>query len=302
LDKQEARALSYYIMAAFHEDLGNLSAAISDYQQCLKFEQDNPLLRLRLACGYIKNNQLEEAVKQLNECARLDAAVVEPHAILALIYSSQNKFELAGREYELALKNASRLEPGNVEIYKGLGLVYLRQKKFKEAEEAYKLAINLAPQDAEACFYLANIYDAQGRRPKAEEELKKSLELRPEYPEALNYLGYMYAEEGRNLPEAEGLIRRALEMDADNGAYIDSLGWLYFKQGKIAEALIELEKAAKLVEDPVVYEHLGDAYQKKGDCPQARANWEKSLKLNPEQDKIKKKLEGFLCSTTTPPR
>lgn len=72
---------------------------------------------------------------------------------------------------------------------------------------------------------------------------------------------------------------------------MDSLGWLYFKQGKIQEALKELQRAASLTEDPVIYDHLGDAYFKIGDNANAKLSWQKSLKLDPKQDKIKEKID-----------
>jgi predicted Zn-dependent protease len=87
------------------------------------------------------------------------------------------------------------------------------------------------------------------------------------------------------------MIRKALTMQPDSGAYVDSLGWLYFKQGKVQEAIKELEKAASLMEDPVIYGHLGDAYFKIGDTAGAKLNWQKSLKLDAGQDKIKEKID-----------
>ena len=87
------------------------------------------------------------------------------------------------------------------------------------------------------------------------------------------------------------MIKKALSIQPDNGAYVDSLGWLYFKQGKIQEALKELERAGSLMEDPVIYDHLGDVYFKTGDNANAKLSWQKSLKLDPKQDKIKEKIE-----------
>jgi Tfp pilus assembly protein PilF len=121
-------------------------------------------------------------------------------------------------------------------------------------------------------------------------KLKKALELKPDYDEALNFLGYLYVEEDKNLEEAEILIKKALEISPNNGAYIDSLGWFYFKKGKFKEALAELQKASSLFEDPVIYDHLGDAYFKLNDAANAKLNWEKSLKLDPKQVKVKEKL------------
>jgi len=89
------------------------------------------------------------------------------------------------------------------------------------------------------------------------------------------------------------MIRKALGIEPDNGAYIDSLGWLYFKQGRFQEAIKELERASILFKDPVIFDHLGDAYLKTGDTEKAKANWQKSLDLDPVQDKVKKKIEGL---------
>jgi predicted Zn-dependent protease len=111
----------------------------------------------------------------------------------------------------------------------------------------------------------------------AEKELRRALELKPDFHQALNFLGYLYVEENRNLDEAETMIRKALELEPDNGAYVDSLGWLYFKKGNASESLKELQKASLLLEDPVIYDHLGDVYLKINDRAKAKLNWEKSL-------------------------
>ena len=87
------------------------------------------------------------------------------------------------------------------------------------------------------------------------------------------------------------MIKKALEFEPDNGAYLDSLGWLYFKQGKSRQAIKELEKASSLMADAVIYEHLGEAYLKVGDPESAKLNWRKSLELNPKQDKLNRRLE-----------
>jgi len=122
-------------------------------------------------------------------------------------------------------------------------------------------------------------------------QLERAVELNSQDPEALNYLGYVYAEEGTKLDEAEALISKALEMDPDNGAYIDSLGWVYYKKGMFEEAREQLEKAQKLVgDDAVVYDHLGDAHFKVGSFDSAKEAWQKSLEIE-NNDEVRKKLE-----------
>ncbi len=293
LDNNTKSALDHYIMAVMYDDLGETSKAIQEYKKSLRFDSQNALAHFNLAVSYIKNNQTPEAEKELNQAIEISPESVEPRALLALLYSSQQKVDLAAREYEVALENATHLEPRNIGIYKDLGAVYLQQKKFEAAQKTYQLVLDITPLDPEAYFYLAHSYYGLKNKNAAIRYLKKTLELKPDYAEALNYLGYLYVEEGRNLGKSEAMIRKALEIDPDNGAYVDSLGWLYFKKGKLKEAKRELEKANKLMEDPVIYDHLGDVCFKLGDKAGAELNWQKALKMDPGLEKVSEKLTGI---------
>ena len=291
-DRRTSAALSCYIMAGIYEKQGDIDLAVQEYKKALKADDKNAIIRFSLGTAYIKQKQISLAIEEINRAIALEPELVEPHAILALLYFSQDKLSEAGKEYERALQNAAKLEPKNISIFKSLGSLYLQQKDFKSAENTFLSIISMSPSDFEAHFFLANILDEQKNREAAIIELKKVLEIKPDYHQALNYLGYLYVEENKNLGEAEKLIKKAVEVEPENGAYIDSLGWLYFKQGKIKEAVKELEKASILIEDPVIFDHLGDAYFKIQDLAAARVNWEKSLKLDPDQDKVKKKIEN----------
>jgi len=103
----------------------------------------------------------------------------------------------------------------------------------------------------------------------------------------------MYVEKGQNLDEAVQLIGKALEIEPDNGYFIDSLGWAYYQQGRYPEALKELRRAVEKAREPdaVIYDHLGDACAKNGLEQDAVAAWERSLQLDPAADGVKKKLE-----------
>ena len=109
----------------------------------------------------------------------------------------------------------------------------------------------------------------------------------------------MFAERGENLDEAVQLITKALELEPDNGYFIDSLGWAYFQQGRYPEALDQLKRAVAKAkeEDPVIFEHLGDAYAKNGLNDEALTAWEKALQLDPNADGVKKKVEDIRTRT-----
>jgi len=120
----------------------------------------------------------------------------------------------------------------------------------------------------------------------------------------LNYLGYMLADHGTKLDEALAMIKKAIDLEPANGAYLDSLGWAYFKLGKYELAEDNLIKASQHVmgADPTVQEHLGDLYQKTGRLKLAASHWERAVDewnktVAPEVDqealaKVQRKLES----------
>ncbi|MDD5561596.1 MAG: tetratricopeptide repeat protein [Candidatus Omnitrophica bacterium] len=287
---ENTQGLSHYITALYYEDIGDIDSAIRQYHKALALDSQSPLLHLNLASAYIKKNDIPSAITELKQSISLAPDAVEPHAILALIYTTQNKTDLAAQEYAFALKNVTKIEPENIDVYKSLGAIYLQQNKLREAEGIFKLVTGLSPRDAQPHFYLGSIYYELKDYAGVEKELKEAVRLKPDYHEALNFLGYFYLEQNRNINKAGVMIRKALSFEPENGAYIDSLGWFYFKKGKFKEALTYLEQAVSFLSDPVIYEHMGDVFMKLGNCDNARLNWEKSLKLDSTQERVKEKL------------
>ncbi|MFM7152077.1 MAG: tetratricopeptide repeat protein, partial [Gemmataceae bacterium] len=144
---------------------------------------------------------------------------------------------------------------------------------------------------------MSTLLQAMGRFAEAEDQLQLILRTDPNDATANNDLGYLWADRNQRLPEAEAMIRKALELDRqqrntglaaepdgdqDNAAYVDSLGWLLFRQGKIKEAIQILERASQLAggdDDPVVWDHLGDAYSRDGNPEKASECWKKATSL-----------------------
>ena len=119
--------------------------------------------------------------------------------------------------------------------------------------------------------------------------MQKAIELNPDYAAALNYLGYTYADLGVELDRAEQLIIRALAIQPNDGFYIDSLGWVYYRKGDYPRAIEQLEKAVHLaVDDPVIIEHLGDAYLKAGEPGKALRSYRDALKAAAEDEQVER--------------
>ena len=131
----------------------------------------------------------------------------------------------------------------------------------------------------------AGLYD------RAAQLMKKSLVLEDDprkIANTSNYLGYMWVDHNLNVEEGGDLIKRALEVDPDNGAYLDSLGWYYYRTNQFDQATAQLTKAVQKTEpeDPTVYEHLGDAYWKQNDVAKAVGCWQKAIDLDPKSPDV----------------
>ena len=167
------------------------------------------------------------------------------------------------------------------DTYLDLAQVEERGKRYAEAEKDASKALELskdAGDQESASFMLGAIYDDQKRYNEAEKLFRKSLELNPHDAMVLNYYGYMLADRGIRLDEAISLIHKAVDEDPTNGAYLDSLGWAYFKQGNIPEAEKYLQQAvAHDGDDPTILGHLGDVYAKTGQSERAEQVWQKAL-------------------------
>ena len=154
------------------------------------------------------------------------------------------------------------------------------------------------PDNKALLMPLVMTLDSIRRKEQALEYAKKALKLDADYVPALNYIGYTFAEMGINLDEAERLVRKAVELSPDDGFILDSLGWVYFRKGKVENAIRYLRKAHELVpDDPVIAEHLADAYAARQMFDRAVEVYRqavKNAKKGEEKRRLKRKLEKAL--------
>jgi len=224
-----------------------------------------------------------------------EAARLEPHLWVAYMYMASFKMEEEDIEGAIeVLEQGVAKNAGQVVLYKMLGQLLVEKEDLVRAEKVLLKSLILDKNDVSLRYLLAIVYDELGQDEKSEQELLKCLELDPDDPDANNALGYFYAERGKNLDEAISLIKKALKVEPENGAYLDSLGWAYFKMGRTQEALKLLEEAASFLKDPVILDHLGDVYYAVGDKTRAKEIWTKTLRLSPkDKEKLEKKLKDL---------
>lgn len=171
--------------------------------------------------------------------------------------------------------------PEDRDSYIMLSQIYMRLKRWKDSEDALAQAEKLAvrPEEKEYIRFLqGSIYERQKKFDLAEQSFRQVLQQNPSNSMALNYLGYMLADRNNHLEEALNLVKKALDFDPQNGAYLDSLGWVYFRLGNYDQAEENLRRAAdKSPNDATIQDHLGELYARTNRFKLAAAHWEHAL-------------------------
>jgi tetratricopeptide (TPR) repeat protein len=172
-------------------------------------------------------------------------------------------------------------DPGDREVNLVVAQIYTRLRRWKDAADEIDAADALATKqdDKIYIYFLRGALDERQKHfDSSEEQFRKILAIDPDNAMTLNYLGYMLGDRGVKLDDALAMVQKAVQEEPQNGAYLDSLGWVYFKMGQYALAEANLRKASeRMGSDPAVHDHLGELYEKTGRLKMAATQWEQSL-------------------------
>lgn len=197
-----------------------------------------------------------------------------------------------------------------IDAYVSLGDLSRKKEKYDEAADYYTKSIEAGKQQSKngkldskywAVYFARGVcYERLKDTAKSEADLMMALQLQPNQPDVMNYLAYTWIDVGKNLDKAKNMVLKAHQEKPEDPQIIDSVGWAYFKLGNFDNSVSYLEDAASLLPyDPVVNDHLGDAYWHTGRKNEARFQWERALRNNPDsklEDELKKKLENGISS------
>lgn len=271
--------------ALFLERLGNIYREESRPLLALEtFRKMTDLGGEEAARGY---QEIIESYRDQKQWA--DASRTAHEAVKKLPNDNGLKLVLASQladdgKVDEAIQMAKSLLKGTAEdreTYIGLSQIYARLKRWKDAEDALAQAEKVSTRTEEkeyALFLLGSVYERQKKFDQAEQTFRQVLQQDPSNTMTLNYLGYMLADRNTRLEEALTLIKKAVSMDPQNGAYLDSLGWAYFRLGNYDLAEENLRKAAdKTPNDATIQDHLGELYSKTNRLKQAATHWERAL-------------------------
>jgi tetratricopeptide (TPR) repeat protein len=240
---------------------------------------------------YEGRDDAEKALKHLE-------AIPEnhPHYERSLIFRIHLLYQKNDHDGARKLAQASMLRfPRQPEFRIIVAEIHEREKEYSQALDILLKASTMWPENTTILYRTGLIYDRMNHRDQAMSVMEKIIAKNPEHDDALNFLGYALAEQGQDLKRAEVLIQTALKIKPDNGFFIDSLAWVYFKQGKTRQAWQEIRRAVRLADDdPVIWEHYGDIARAMNLPNEARKGYTKSLEYAGENaDAVRAKLNAL---------
>ena len=304
-DAKQGAAEVLYGLGAAGSRQGDELPALIYLRLSLYLRPANDLTAVTLANLFEQLKRGEQAITAyqlvpLSSPLRPDAEIQ-----VALVLDSLGKSDEAIKR----LVDITATRKRDVDALSSLAGLQRAAKKYAEAAATYDRAIaavGIPQRDNWTLFYFRGIcYERDKQWPKAEADFKKAVELYPDQPLVLNYLGYSWVDQGANLEEAFKMLRRAVELQPNDGYIVDSLGWAHFKLGQYDDAAKTLERAIFLKPaDPVLNDHLGDAYWRVNRRTEAHFQWNHARDMGPEPEDlpaILKKIKDGLPDVTTSP-
>ncbi len=284
---------SHYLKGLVYVEKGEYLQGLKELEKAKAQDPKSAHIRLKIASVLIRLNRLEQAEIVLKEAKAIDSDNLDISLALILVYSYGEKNEELEKEYEEFLSKAHEKKPEDIGISEYLAQFYFYKKRPQEAIKAYEKILEINPEYVEAFFWLGFLYDECGQHEKALKTWERGRDIDPSFAPILNCLGYAYAQAGINLDEALGMVKKALEKEPKNGAYLDSLGWVYFKKGELEKAKKYIIEALDLVKDPDIYEHLGDIYIEMGDRETGVDYYKKGLLQFSDSEDLKLKVKRY---------
>jgi tetratricopeptide (TPR) repeat protein len=276
-DKNVRRAIPCFVFAADHS------------------AEQRAQLHYFLGELYEELDQKPDAIRYFLQASTESPALPQAFVKLALLHHESDPAKSVA-----ILAEGERRLPENLLILLAAAQILSADSRFQEAIAVFERVRGIVakqgdPKKVTPSFFIQYgvVSDKAGQRERAEKVFEDCVQVYPDAHEALNYLAYMWAEQNRNLDQALRYVNRALALDPGNGAYVDTRGWIYYRQGRYEEALHELRTAGDLTEDdPTILDHVGDTLNALGRREDARLYWKRSLQIAAEQSAVAEKLRA----------
>ena len=293
-------------MVGLQERRGDVGAAMAAARHLLDLAPDSVVHYLRLAGLYRVDGHPLQALELYDQAERLLAERSEEPSDVALADLRLGRIEALveadrGQEALLRVDAASDRFPQDLRFPLIRGQLRYRlgdldggKRALQQLLEDHRGDEALQRAVSSGVLSLADRELQADRLEVCEELLEWAVEIDPENHRALNYLGYLWADQGKNLERSLRYIQRALRIGGENGAYLDSLGWAYYRQERYTPAEEHLVRAAALSEgEPEILDHLGDLYHATGRLQKAVESWQRAIDSGAtDADAIRSKIDA----------
>ena len=257
-----------------YEQLQDYEGASLVYEEAVELLPTSLAFGARLAQTYVETGRLADASRELQRIQEHHSDDLTLTRLAARVLGDSG--DVSGG-IEL-LQEALQSHEGEPMAYVALAGFYSEHERLDDAVELLESAQSRFPDDTSILFQLGAVFEQSERHVDAERTFRRVLDRDPEHAATLNYLGYMLADRGERLNESVVLLERAIEIDPNNGAYLDSLGWAYFKLDRLDLAETLLQQASEQLQwNSVIQDHLGDVMLKLGRYQDAIVAWERAL-------------------------
>lgn len=284
----------YYKLGQIYFEMKRYEDSIQQFLKVRSINPDSESINLYLSLCHEEMKDYDKAISELTPLLEKHSDAWHIRLSLSNIYEKAKNFELMRREREnvceilqKSVQNGSRI----LREYIVLSQILQQTGQKKQAIDTLKTALTYLRNEIdkeslqEIQLLMANVYYDLDNHEDSILQLRKILSADPACHQASNFLGYLLVERGEKLDEAITLIEKALESEPENGAYLDSLGWAYYKiatkgsSEKIMMALQTLLAASKHAEDSEIMYHLGEVYYCLGRWEEAKEQWNRALDL-----------------------
>lgn len=279
-------------MLYFHHR--DYAEAEKTFLQLIKIKPDDRS-RFYLAASLEAQDRMSEARIIYQKLDPSSSLAAEAQLRLAAMDVMNNDIPMAVKRLKGILNN----DPKHLDALLMLSTIRLNQAKHQLLVDETEAIIATAKLPPQLLFNRAVAFEQLKQYEQVEKMLMRVMKAKPNHAEAMNFLAYTYAIQGIKLGKAEALLHRALILKPDNGYYLDSLAWVYYKNGQFAKAINTQAKALKHIDDDaVMHEHYGDMLWRHGDSAAARQAWQLAITLKSERTiLIKEKIAKGLTSS-----
>jgi len=295
-DKIETTAIGYLLVrrGEIYFGIQDYFNALADYKEALAYfdkkkdQESHDFVVQRMAASQLELQRANKTLSLLKNLLREHPDDPSLNILKAKALAAKGSPD----QGVMILRNLLVKEETNLSLYVALSDIFEKDNRLDEVISLLGKKEKLFHENDMYFYFLGQLQEKAGKIDAAERALKKAILINPDNDQALNTLSYLYAEHDIHLDISLEMIQRALALDAFNGAYLDTLGWAYYKLDRLDEAEHTLLKAVRKIRDPVVYDHLGDVYRKIENFPQAIKYWQQAIKFkieNPEE--VKRKIE-----------